>query len=213
MTRSFARLSVFGAIASIFLAASATAQTQPLAASAAAQTQPRDDRFGFGVHGGVVPSTFKYEGNQNLFEGQTSWMVGAFGGRNRQGMFGFQGEINLVKKSTLCGCNRERVDLYYLQIPGLGRFNLGARGPGGGRFYGLAGPALEFKVAEKLGSHIIDEYSGFDVSIVAGGGFEVARFLVGLRGTWGLRNLGKDLPEGVKVTSRTFAILGGFRFN
>jgi hypothetical protein len=202
MVRSFRRLAVLGAFASLFFTA-----------SAAAQSQPRDDGFGFGAKGGFLGSTFNYDANQDLFDGQGGWMLGVFGGGNRPGLFGFQGEINVLKKSTLCGCNREQVDLYYLQFPGLARVNLGARTPGGGRIYGLGGPALEFKIGEKLGSHIIAEYAGVDVSIVAGGGMEIARFLVELRGSWGLRNLGKDLPEGVKVTSRTFMILGGFRFN
>src|SRR5262245_24407450 len=203
MTRSVTRPAIFGVVASLFLTASAAAQSQP----------QRDEGIGLGVKGGYLGSTFNYDANQELFDGQGGWLLGVFGGGNRPGRFGFQGEINLLKKSTLCGCNRQQVDPSYLQIPGLARVNLGERPASGARLYGLAGPALEFKVAEKLGSHIISEYSGFDVSIVTGGGVEYKRFVGEARVSWGLRNLGKDLPENVKVTSRTFMILGGVRFN
>src|SRR5690606_10839779 len=34
--------------------------------------------------------------------------------------------------------------------------------------YGVAGPAIELKIGEELGSQVISEYSGVDVSLVAG---------------------------------------------
>jgi hypothetical protein len=52
-----------------------------------------------------------------------------------------------------------------------------------------------------------------DASIIVGGGVEVARFVIELRGSWGLMNLVANPAPGVKVKARTFAILGGFRIN
>jgi hypothetical protein len=121
--------------------------------------------------------------------------------------------VSLSPESTLCGCNQERVDLYYLQFAALGRANLGDRDGDDLNVYALAGPALDIKVGETLRSLIIREYSGTDVAIVLGGGVEFGRLLVEARATWGLRHLVANPAEGTKVSSRTFAILGGFRFN
>jgi hypothetical protein len=180
------------------------------AGQAAAQVDPPDEDGAMGVKGGFLRSNFAYEDNQDLFSAESGWMVGAFATGNRARALTWMGELNLLKKSQLCGCNQQQVDLYYLQVPGLLRVNGGT--DSGINPYGILGPALELKIGEELRSMIISEYSAIDVSLVAGAGVEVGRFLVELRGTWGLRNLGTNLPEDVTITSRTFAVLGGFRF-
>ncbi len=50
------------------------------------------------------------------------------------------------------------------------------------------------------------------MSLVAGVGVEISRFIIEGRGTWGLRNIAKE-GEGLDVKTRTFAILVGLRFN
>ena len=114
---------------------------------------PDDEGIGFGVKGGVVRANYRFSEEQDLFNPATGWIIGAFGGGNRAGRLGWQGELNLVRKSTRCGCNQEVVDLYYVQIPALLRANFADRERDGLSVYGLVGPAVELKVGERLGSH------------------------------------------------------------
>lgn len=203
MFRSLASLLAIGAMAAVSFAAPAAAQ----------DNQSGDQGVGLGVKGGYLRANYITDNNPDLFSAEGGWLLGAFVGGNRAGRFGWQGELNFLRKSQLCGCNQQQVDLYYLQIPGLVRVNLGERSANRMAFYGVAGPAVEFKIGEELRSLIIREYSGVDASIIVGGGVEVSRFVVELRGSWGLMNLVANPAPGVKVTSRTFAILGGFRIN
>jgi hypothetical protein len=190
-----------------------TAALTMLAGPALAQSQTSDQGVGLGVKGGYLRSNYSADTNPDLFNAQGGWILGVFVGGNRPGRLGLQGELNFLRKSTLCGCNQQRVDLYYLQIPGLLRVNIGESSANRMAFYGVAGPAVELKIGEELRSLIISEYSSVDASIVVGAGVEVSRFIVELRGTWGLVNLVANPAPGVKATSRTFAILGGFRIN
>ena len=77
--------------------------------------------------------------------------------------------------------------------------------------YGIAGPALDLKFSDDIAASI-DAVESVDVSIVAGIGFELARFIVEGRGTWGFRNIAKESTQ-VDVKTTTFAILAGLRFN
>jgi len=51
-----------------------------------------------------------------------------------------------------------------------------------------------------------------DLSIVAGVGFEISRFIIEDRGTWSFLNIAKE-TNAREVKSTTFAILSGIRFN
>ena len=184
-----------------------------LSVSAAAQTQQAHEGVGVGIKGGYLHNSLRFDEARDLFDSQGGWMAGIFFGGNRPGTFGVMGELNILKKSALCGCNDEQNDLYYLQIPVLLRINAGSRNLSGVNVYGIVGPAADIKIGETLNSNIIDDYEGFDVSVVAGAGVEITRFIIEARATWGLRNIAKGLGENRKITSRTFAVLAGFRFN
>jgi hypothetical protein len=181
------------------------------AVPAQAQT-PDNDGMAWGAKGGWLRADYAVKGANDIFNASSGWFIGAFGGRKEPDWSWLQGELNILRKSTLCGCNQERVDLYYLQIAGLGRVNLADRSEDAVTPYALAGPALEIKIGETLRSLIIREYSGADVAIVLGGGVEFGRLLLEARATWGLRHLVANPADGTKVSSRTVAILGGFRF-
>jgi len=77
--------------------------------------------------------------------------------------------------------------------------------------YGIVGPALDLKFADDIEASI-GAIESVDVSLVAGVGFEIARFIVEGRGSWGFRNIAKESTV-VDVKTRTFAILFGVRFN
>jgi hypothetical protein len=192
-----------GAMAAVSFASPAAAQSN----------QASDQGFGLGVKGGYLVTSFETDTTPGLFSSEGGWIVGVFMGGNRPGRLGLQWELNFLRKSQLCGCNQQQVDLYYMQIPALLRVNLGERSANRMAFYAVAGPAVELKIGEELRSLIIREYSSVDASIIVGGGVEVARFVIELRGSWGLMNLVANPAPGVKVKARTFAILGGFRIN
>ena len=102
---------------------------------------------------------------------------------------------------------------YYFQVPALLRVNIGSSGSGlnNAIVYGIAGPALDLLFKDEL-AITTDEVERVDVSIVAGVGFEISRFIIEGRGTWGFRNIAKE-TNARDVRSTTFAILGGVRFN
>jgi hypothetical protein len=183
------------------------------ATRAAAQSQPHEGT-GFGLKGGYLYNSLDFDGDEDLFDGRAGWMAGLFFGGNRTGRIGLMGELNVLRKSALCTCNDEQNDLYYLQIPILLRLNVGSRSLSGISVYGIGGPAIDVKIGEKLTSNIISEYEGLDVSLVGGVGIEITRFIIEARGTWGQRSIAKDLSGFTEdITSRTFAVQAGFRFN
>jgi hypothetical protein len=162
---------------------------------------------GVGIKGGLLYSTFSFD----VIDSDTGWMAGVFFGGNRDGIAGIMGEVNLLAKRGTEG--DEDLTLYYVQVPVLLRLNGGSRSTGGVSVYGIVGPAVDLKIGDDLGDvAMVDEYEGFDVSIVGGAGIELGRFILEARGTWGLRNIAKDF-EAAELKSRTFAILAGVRFN
>jgi hypothetical protein len=121
------------------------------------------------------------------------------------------GEFNILakKSDTAAGTST----LYYVQVPALLRVNIGSSGTGVNNaiVYGIAGPALDLLFKDELAIST-DEVERVDVSIVAGVGFEISRFIIEGRGTWGFRNIAKE-TSARDVRSTTFAILASLRFN
>ena len=118
-------------------------------------------------------------------------MAGLFFGGNRPGTVGFMGEINVMAKRSEAGT--ESATIYYVQVPALLRINIGSSSTTRGVIgYGIVGPAVDVKVGEDLGDITdTDEIESVDLSLVAGVGVEVSRFIIEARGTWGLRNVAK----------------------
>ena len=178
---------------SVFLAAPALTEAQGI---------------GIGVKGGFLHSSF--DATEALDSGG-GWLAGLFFGGNRPGTIGFMGEFNILakKSDTPAGTST----LYYFQIPALLRVNIGSSGTGVNNaiVYGIAGPALDLLFKDELAIST-DVVERVDVSIVAGAGFEISRFIIEGRGTWGFRNIAKETTAR-DVRSTTFAILAGLRFN
>jgi hypothetical protein len=187
--------------------------TLAVLALAAAPAAAQAEGAGFGLKAGYLYNSLHFDEGQDVFDGRAGWMAGVFFGGNRGGRIGVMGEVNVLRKSALCDCNDDADDLYYLQVPVLLRVNLGSRSRSGVSVYGLAGPAIDVKIGERLTSNVIDEYEGLDVSIVGGLGIELTRVILEVRGTWGQRNIARDLGSSAEINSRTFSVLAGFRFN
>ena len=178
-----------------------------LASSGLAEAQG----VGVGVKGVYLYSSFDFDDASDVIESNNGWMAGLFFGGNRDGRLGVMGEFNIQAKRG--EADMEGVTIYYAQIPVLLRINGGSRSTSGVSGYGIIGPALDLKIGEDLGDLAnTDEIERVDVSLVAGVGVEISRFIIEGRGTWGFRNIAKG-TEGADVKTRTFAILVGLRFN
>jgi hypothetical protein len=188
MTR-VVRVVVFAALVSMFLATPALTEAQGI---------------GVGVKGGFLHSSF--DATEAIDSGE-GWQAGLFFGGNRPGTLGFMGEFNVLAKKS------GDSTLYYFQVPALLRVNIGSTGTGlnDAIVYGIAGPSLDLLFKDDL-AITTDEVERVDVSIVAGVGFEISRFIIEGRGTWGFRNIAKE-TNARDVKSTTFAILAGLRFN
>ena len=162
--------------------------------------------IGIGVKGGFLHSSFDVEGAVDL-DGGEGWQAGLFFGGNRRGTVGFMGEFNVQARKS------GDETIYYFQVPALLRLNFGADGTGlnDAIVYGIVGPAVDLQFGDSLEANI-DAVESVDVSIVAGIGFEISRFIIEGRGSWGFRNIAKDAGA-VDIKTTTFAILAGFRFN
>jgi hypothetical protein len=191
-------------------AAVIVATSAALAVPAAAQEA---EGIGVGIKGGYLYSSLSFDGGDDVFDARNGWMAGLFLGGNRPGAVGAMVEFNYLAKGATTNLD-EDVKLYYFQIPVLLRVNAGSSSLSGVSAYGIVGPAVDLKVGDNAGDFdIVGEYEGFDASLVAGAGVEITRFIIEARGTWGLRNIAKDLTGAQEIKTRTFAIQVGFRIN
>lgn len=170
---------------------------------------------GIGVKVGPLFSSFSdsVDSSGVHFDRRTGFMGGLFIGGNRPGVVGVGTEINIVKRSTTE--NGDDTDFYSLQIPVYARINIGSSSTNGVNFYLLVGPAFDinFKAHSKVFGDIKDQTENFDVSILGGAGVEITRFIIEGRYIQGFRSVAKDLSGSEKITSKSVAILFGFRFN
>jgi hypothetical protein len=188
MTRVVRGLTGVVALTSVLLVAPSFAQAQGV---------------GVGVKAGYLHSSFDVANAFN--SGGDRWQAGLFFGGNRPGAVGFMGEFNVQSRKV------GDASAYYFQVPALLRLNVGSSSASGPSVYGIVGPALDLRFADDLDVNI-DAIESVDVSLVAGVGFEIARFIIEGRGSWGFRNIAKQSTI-VDVKQRTFTILFGVRFN
>lgn len=83
--------------------------------------------------------------------------------------------------------------LTYLEMPVLGRLNLGQFGPVGAHV--LGGPTVGVRVTARdqlTTVSVADRVSRFDTGLMAGGGVDVRGFTVQVRYEWGLKNIARN---------------------
>lgn len=189
---------------------------QPLFGEAAQnQNRARDPElgFGFGIKGGPL---FASANTSNFsFENKTGFLVGIWFGGNRTGTVGIEGEVMYGKKGVPVTSGSGNVDLYFIEIPVLFRVNVGSASINKWVVYGIFGPSFDIKLKEKQNDlDVSDNYSGLDIGVIAGGGFEIFRFLIEARGNWGLRNVaGGNLANATEIKEKSFVVLFGVRIN
>lgn len=147
------------------------------------------------------------------FSTRTGIHGGIFFGGNRDGSVGVQTEINWIRKSAETDPLNLGIRIDYVQIPVLLRLNAGSSSSSGFVAYGIVGPAVEFKIADEIEGFTLDDgFEGADVSLVFGGGIEVARIIVEGRYAKGLRRINNTFSDVAEIKSQTFTILFGLRF-
>jgi hypothetical protein len=194
------------------------------------QRQQPNTGLGFGIHFGgtwTTVSTDENLGEINLDQG-SGIVAGIFFGGNRDGRAGLQGEVSYLTKKVHFGADFGEEGVLdqdskntYIQIPILLRINTGSRSNNGPCLFFLVGPAFDIKVSETDDFtdlfDVEDVYQGVETGLMAGVGFEVARFGVQFRYVWGLTNvLSTEAADeaGFKDTKyNSFQITGIFRIN
>jgi hypothetical protein len=190
-SRAFARVAALVALALIGSSSSAAAQ-------------------GAGIKVGPTFATFSSEASD--FENRTGIHAGLFVGGSRDKVIGLQTEFNWLRKKTETQAGQQiRID--YLQVPVLLRLNAGSSSASGFAVYGIAGPAIELKIADEVEGFTLDDgFEGADVSLVFGGGIEVARIIVEGRYEKGLRRINNTFSDFADIKKEAFTILFGLRF-
>jgi opacity protein-like surface antigen len=163
-----------------------------------------------GIKFGPTFSTFSSDALD--FNNRIGWHGGLFFGGNRTGVLGLQGELNWVRKRAEVQGQNIRID--YVQIPVLLRVNAGTDSPSGFAIYGIAGPAVDVKIADEIeGITLDDGFEGADVSLVLGAGIEAARIIVEGRYEKGFRRVNNTFSDFTDIKTQAFKILFGIRFN
>lgn len=180
--------------------------TAPLLSLLAAAPLAGAQGVGSGVKTGFLHSSMV---SSSVLDSGSGWMAGLFIGGNRSGPVGVMTEFNILSTNTTGTAT------YHLQIPAMLRINIGLSSVGVPRalVYGIAGPALHLTLGNDLRDvRGVEDIESIDTSVVIGIGVEIARFIVEVRGTRGLRNLATQ-AEQLELKSTTFALLAGLRFN
>ena len=160
----------------------------------------------------VGPTFDRFSDEALDFDNRTGIHAGIFVGGSRDNVVGFQSEFNWLRKKAETPAGQEiRID--YLQIPALLRLNVGSSSPNGPAVYGIIGPGIELKLADEVEGFTLDDgFEGADVSLLFGGGFEVARLIIEGRYEKGLRRINNTFSNVSDIKKQSFTILFGVRF-
>lgn len=169
--------------------------------------------IGVGIKAGPLFSALSTDVISSPLDTRTGWIGGLFFGGNRPGVVGVGVDLLFARKKVSTPTGDTNLD--YLEVPVYLRVNIGSSSASGARVYAVVGPAFDVRLKGELNfsSSIRSQTEAVDVGVQGGAGVEFARLLIEGRYTKGLRNLGKDLTSSQKITSHSFAIMAGIRFN
>lgn len=176
-----------------------------------------------GVLAGVNFATTDVSGDSDVdsdvFDRRTGLVVGLFANIPLSDSFSLQPEVLYSQKGAKVeedpGTFTLEVD--YLDIPVLARVTAGGQ-------TGLvlfAGPSFGFKMrarakgefeGETEEEDVSDEVETLDIGLIAGVGFQGARFLIDGRYQWGLSNINKVESDPAEVKNRVISIVVGWQF-
>ena len=173
-----------------------------------------DSGIGVGVLGMLTWPSIDVVDQVSDIKSRTGWGIGGWVGGNRNGRVGFVGEfIYGVRKVT----DEEDVDIdfEFFQIAAPFHINFGSRSRNSVGGYVVVGPSFTFNLGQKAdGEDFLDDesFNGVDIGIIAGGGIEIYRIGIELRGNWGLNSIEND-GGFAKIETTTLELLFKFAFN
>ncbi len=211
--RSLGLVSAATGLLLLLAPSAARAQGQVTTTTTISSSSSEHEGLGFGIKAGPLFSSIDSNIVTSPLDTRTGWIGGFFIGGNRPGVLGVQADVLYARKKV--GTPTGDVTFDYLEVPVLLRVNAGGANLGGVNVYGVVGPAFDFRLKGKLN---FDQSPGaqmqeIDVGVSAGAGVEISRFIIEGRYTKGLRNLGKDLTQNEKITTQSFGVMVGVRFN
>jgi hypothetical protein len=78
----------------------------------------------------------------------------------------------------------------------------------------IFGTSVDIQLQSKLNSaDISNNFNGYNLDAIAGAGIEITRFIVEVRGDWGLTAVNKNISNVTEIHSKMVAFLFGFRIN
>ncbi len=185
-----------------------------LVLTASAATPAFAQGLGIGIKLGPVFNSF--DSSDTNFKHRVGFMGGVFLGSPRNHVVGIQTEFNFMQKKGAGTTIPGNVEINYLDIPLLLRLGGGAQSMKGGAFYVVVGPVFDIKLSESVtGVNLANSsFETFDMGVAAGAGVEITRFIIEGRYQQGFRRIvTSNLLDTSKVTTKSFSILFGFRFN
>jgi hypothetical protein len=174
-----------------------------------------------GLTGGANFSTLKISPDQGVtFRRQPGWAAGFFFGSPPEYGVALQPEILISVKGTRDSATPAlggSYQLTYLDIPVL--FRVFPVHVGKVRIYEFGGPYFSFLLhtcgKPNGGGACQDasaQFASRDAGISVGAGVDIGRFMVDVRGSFGIANGGNpEFAGDLKYRTRTIAVMGGFR--
>jgi hypothetical protein len=181
-----------------------------------------------GIKGGLSNTNVKFEftGEETLPapEAVNGLILGGWVGRDFNPNFGMLVEFLYDQGGTKFSFTdvdgtryEQKINVDYFQVPVLARTNFKAGNTS--VFHIFGGPTFGFKArqSQKLtvnGVEVADEEEASlksnDMGITIGAGFDIAKFVIDARYTWGLMNINKDSGGGEpEVKTKQFAVMFG----
>ena len=192
-------------------------------AAQSGRRRPASDGPEFGAKVGFVRPS---ESSGSITSGRPhGWEGGLFISSNHVERFGFMSELLLKQRglskaeTTYLASGGKFADGYYsIQVPLLLRANFPISEGDGPVVFAAAGPAVEawfFSLKDRVYNFSPEkEYrTRLDFALAGSLGIEVSRFTLEVRLNRGLRNTYDYARSEASLKTRSFAILGGFRFN
>lgn len=187
---------------------------------------------GFGILAGVTLNTFSGP-SSNFTTGGTpgkagrtmGWSGGFFVGGNRSHAVGLESGLLYVLKGGK-DPSGTKAKLHYFEVPVLVRFNGGSKTNEGMSFYGQAGIGIDILDASDVSpcqipagapattpcatrQHFV--FQGSELELIVGGGIEIHKFIVQVRGEFGLRDV--YVNTALDGKNRNILVLAGWRLN
>lgn len=173
-----------------------------------------------GLTGGANLSMFSLSPDQGVtFQRQTGWAAGFFFGSPPEYGVSLQPEILVTTKGTRDSATPSlggSYELTYLDIPVL--FRVFPVEVGKVRVYEFGGPFFSFLLRARGtpngGGDSQDasgQFSGRDAGFTVGAGIDIGRFMLDVRGNFGIANIGDAAFTDIKYRTRAISVMGGFR--